>query len=416
MSDVARPAPAAPAGPPDEISLRELYLVLRRRAPWIVAGALVAGLIAFAALSLRPPSYVAEATAIVSRAPISVQLGTGLSFRPEIDLTFDTYQTLAFSRSVLEAVLPFAPANDVVRLRDTLSLERVAGLPNQPSSVLAVVHRVRGRDPALAAAAADAWAGATIATARRLLLENLDAVELITGEGLAQARAALETAEAELEAFRGASAIASLRTQVGYTGRGPTGGEGHVPGTLDQAIDALEADLRRNRIAGQQVAAEITSLEARAGQDGDDLLVVLYAAPTVTLPLAGAIASLEAQALALAAEGRAIGEELDGLFQARAAAGAALADATAAMARLERAVAAPRAAVESLAAIEPSVAYVAQVAPSGARVLSESVVPSVPEPSRRGLVALLAAVVVAFVGVVLALLAEAVRDPRTSGA
>jgi uncharacterized protein involved in exopolysaccharide biosynthesis len=90
---------------------------------------------------------------------------------------------------------------------------------------------------------------------------------------------------------------------------------------------------------------------------------------------------------------------------------AALGEATVTIARLERAVAGPSEVVASLSAIEPTVAYVAQVAPSGARVLSEAVVPSAPESRRRGVVALLVAVAVGFGGVVLALLAEAVRDP-----
>jgi hypothetical protein len=62
-------------------------------------------------------------------------------------------------------------------------LERVAGPPNQAPGLLAVAHHVRSEDAAQAAAAASAWAGATIATTRRLLLENLDVVETITAPG-----------------------------------------------------------------------------------------------------------------------------------------------------------------------------------------------------------------------------------------
>ena len=410
MSAADRPAAGVPVAS-DEISLRELYLVLRRRAPWIAAAAVLAGVVAFAALSLRAPSYVAEATTIVARAPISVELGTGLSFRPEIDLTFDTYETLAFSRSVLEAVLPFVPGSDVARLREVLTLERVAGLATQPSSVLAVTHRVRGRDPGQGAAAANAWAEATIANVRRLLLENLDAVEAITGESLARARAELEEAEVELESHRAASAIASLRSLIGHTGRSPTGGEAHVPGVLDEAIAGLEADLRANRIETERSAAEAAALVSRAAADGVELEVVLVSAPTVALPLHGAIVALEARVSALAAERLALRSELDELERARVAAAAALSEASVEMAPLERRVEGGRATVASLEAIEPSVSYVTQVAPSGARMLSEAVVPSRPEPTRRGLVTALVAVVVAFAGMVLALLAEAVREP-----
>ncbi|HZJ10660.1 MAG TPA: hypothetical protein VFD39_13255, partial [Trueperaceae bacterium] len=45
----------------DEVSLRELYLILRAGLPLIVGFALLSGVIAFAVMSLRPESY--EATA-----------------------------------------------------------------------------------------------------------------------------------------------------------------------------------------------------------------------------------------------------------------------------------------------------------------------------------------------------------------
>ena len=207
MNDATADRDPRAAPPTDESSLRDLYLVLRRRSPWVVGAALVAGVVAFVVLGARPASYVAEATAVVARAPIEVGLGTGLRFRPEVDLTYDTYQTLAYSRGVLEAVLPLHEAADLGRLREALVLERVAGSANQASGLLAVVHRVRSTDPGRSAAAASAWAAATVATARGLLLENLYAVEAITGEGLSAARARLQTAESELETFRAASGI-----------------------------------------------------------------------------------------------------------------------------------------------------------------------------------------------------------------
>lgn len=395
----------------DEISLRDLYLVLRRRAPWIAAVALLAGVVAFLVLSARPSVFVAEATAVVARAPVEVSLATGLRFRPEVDLTFETYQTLAYSRGVLEAVLPSHEAGNLASLRASLSLERVAGSANQPSSLLAVVHRVRAGGPAQAAAAATAWAAATVAAARRLLLENLDAVETITNEDLGEARARLDEIQVELESFRAVSAVESLRVRVGFTRAAADGGSVTVAGTLDLAIADVEAQLRRQRVAAGQVAAELAALRQRAAIEGPDVDVVLFSAPGVVLPLAGALASVEVQAAALAAEQEALTAELAALWSEREAAAAALAEASATLSRLERDARGPAQVVDSLAAIEPAVAYVARVAPSGARVLSEAVVPTAPEPSRRTLVALLAVVVVAFVGVVVALLAEAVRDP-----
>ncbi|MFO8148660.1 MAG: hypothetical protein R6T93_00035, partial [Trueperaceae bacterium] len=237
MSDATPARAPSPAPPSDEISLRELYLVLKRRAPWIVGAALVAAAAVFVVLSVGPATYVAESTAVVARAPIRVSLAGGLQFSPEVDITFETYQTLAFSRSVLEAVLPLHEAGELARLRGALSIERVAGSANQPSGLLAVVHRVRGGQPAAVAAAADAWAEATVAAARRLLLENLDAVETITGEDLAAASAELAALEDELERFQASAGVTSLRSRVG--------GAGPVPARARQPAGSSPCSWRR---------------------------------------------------------------------------------------------------------------------------------------------------------------------------
>lgn len=405
MTDASTAREPRPVPPTDEISLRDLYLVLRRSLVWIAVAALVAGVAAYLILSGRPASYVAEATAVLARVPIEVGLETGLRFGPEVNITFDTYQTLAYSRGVLEAVLPSHEAGDLSRLRGALSLERVAGSPDQASGLLAVVHRVASADPERAAVAASAWAAATVATARALLLENLDAVETTTGQGLATARADLLAAETEVETFRARSGIESLRTSVGTAQFG-------VVGTLGPAIAGLEEAQRANRLRFAEREAELALLVQRRDGGLGALEVILFAARDVSLSVEGAVVSVEAQLEALRAERAVLAEELARLLAERDSAVVALGEATFALARLERAAAGPREVVAALAAIEPTVAYVARLVPSGAQVLSEAVVPSAPEPRSRGLVALLVAVAVAFAGVVLALLAEAVRDPR----
>src|SRR6056297_546624 len=129
MTPMTEPDPSlrvpATSAPSDEISLRELYLVLRRRALWIALAAAAVAVAAYAVLSVRPDVYVAEATGTVSRTPVSVQGNTGLVFRPELDISFDTYTTLAYSRSVLETVLQAVPEAelDLARVRDALTLE-----------------------------------------------------------------------------------------------------------------------------------------------------------------------------------------------------------------------------------------------------------------------------------------------------
>jgi uncharacterized protein involved in exopolysaccharide biosynthesis len=407
MTDAPDTRAPAPGPVADEVSLRDLYLVVRRAAPWILAAALAAAGATYLLLGRRPATYVAEATAVVARVPLEIGLGTGLRFRPEVDLSFDTYQTLAYARGVLEAVLPAHEAHDVARLRDALTLERVAGAPNQPAGLLAVVHRVRSGHPERAAEAANAWAAATIATARGLLLENLDAVETITGEGLADARATLRAAEGEVERFRASSGIEALRAQLGAPLLG-------LPGSLDVGLLEVAAALRANAAALGQREAELELLRARREGGDGALAVVLVDAPDAPLSLDGAIVSVEARVAALVGERSVLEAAAARLQTERSAAVAALGEATVVLADLERAAAVPREIVATLGSIEPTVAYVARLAPSGARVLSEASVPSAPEPRPRAAPMLLAAFAVALVGLVAALLAEAVRDPRAA--
>ena len=385
-----RPVPA-----PDEISLRELYLVLKRRSPWIVLAALVVALAAFLIASTRPPRYVAEGTTVVARAPIEVDAGTNLRFRPEVTVGFDTYQTLAFSRAVLEAVVPHHEASDVATLRGSLTLERVAGTATQPTTFLAVAHAVRSRDAGAAAAAAEAWVEATVATVRALMLENFDVLELITADALGPTRARVASAEQAFEALRAAAAPESLNLTIA---------------NMDQTIVSLSDQLRSIERALASMGAERDFL---AGLDVDDSVsIVLSTAPEVVLDVMGAEASLSARLLGLETQRERVVEQRDQLRREREALAQRRADVTVQLAALEREREEALRAMQLLTLIDPNVAYAAQVAPSGVRVLSAPTEPSRPEPTRATLIALLAAVVTAFAGVVVALLAEAVRAPN----
>lgn len=393
--DRAQGVPSAPPPASDEISLRELYLVLRRRAVWIVLAAVVAGGVAAAVMALRPGVYLAEASAVVARTPVSVAGESGLQFRPELDVTFETYSTLAFSRGVLENVLDAVPEADLTlaQARSVLALERLAGSANQSSALLAVAHRAEATDAEVAAALASRWATATIATVRALLTENLDSVEAITSRELIAARAALEEAETALLEYRVANELEA------------------DPQRLVSARQRYAALVARGDELGRTIGArdaELASLQARGDATAT---VILSDAPDVVLSVAGAVWTLEARLAAnraelaqLAVQQASVDEELTRLS-------AAVARFETTVAGLERAVLRADAEVASLAAIEPTVAYVAQLAPAGARVLSDAAVPAMPEGRSTLLVALLAAVVVGFAGVVVALLAEAVRDP-----
>jgi uncharacterized protein involved in exopolysaccharide biosynthesis len=383
--------------PNDEVSLRELYLIVRRNALGIVAFVSLVAIVVAAVVVTRPAVYRAEATTAVARAPITVEQEFGLAFRPELDVTFEAYHTLAFSRGVLERVIAAVPDADLTltEARAAFSLERLAGTLAEPSILLAVSHQVMNGQAEQAAELATVWADATLETIRALLNENLEAIDRITSEELAAAGAALERAE---EAFR-----ALHEAQDGLA-------DPQRRTHLQVRLSELEwrGDEVTRLISGRE--AEAASLSERLG-DGGDELVVLSDAREVALTVAGAVWAIEAQLASLRAE-------RDTIERQRAALQEELAALVPNVARFQiesqirgRAVVQAERAFDTLADIGPTVAYAAQVAPTGARILSEAAVPTAPEGRRTGVMAALAAVVAAFAAIVFVLLREAVRAP-----
>lgn len=200
--------------PSDEVSLRDLWLILRRGLGTILVVALVAAVLGYLAMWLRPPAYQAEAT-VTSRAPTVRMLndmdlmvtpdGRGtppsLAVDPPSSLSFEAYRALSESRLVFESALARAtvPGGSI----DVASLEAAAELtePGRSQTPLIVVHRVTWSDPAIAAELANAWAEASVDHARGVLSSELGAV-VDTTRSVASARLAeVERIESELEAL-----------------------------------------------------------------------------------------------------------------------------------------------------------------------------------------------------------------------
>jgi uncharacterized protein involved in exopolysaccharide biosynthesis len=387
-----------PAPPPnDEVSLRELYLVVRRHVWAIVVFAAAVALLVFAVVALRPASYEAEATTAVARAPISVQQESGLAFRPELDVSFDTYQTLAFSRGVFERVLAAVPAAELSssEIRDAVSLERLAGAANQPTALLAVAHRARHGDPQVAADLATAWATVTIDTVRTLLNDNLDAIERITIDGVASASRAVEAAEQDLRDLRESQdGVSDQRRLTSLQAR---------LNDLDVRADEIARSLRSRE-------AEAASLATRVAEGGDEF-VVLSDSPEVALTVAGSLWATEARLAALRAELEIVEAQRERLRAEIAALSTSVVRYQSDLDRLARRAEQAQRGYTTLANIEPTVAYVAQLAPTGARVLAEAAVPNRPASRNVIVTTVLAGVVAGFAALVIVLLREAVRDP-----
>lgn len=254
---MSAPPPSTPP-PAEEISLRDLYLVLLRGLPIILGLGLLAGVAAYLYNSNRQPVYAAESTVLVTPPPIQIQSGDNLSFSPSYEVSLQTYETLARSQMVLQ--------NAVERLQGggaRVSPQALSGLgsirqligPQRPDQVvpLSVVHRVRNADPELAAQLADAWAQSTLEAVRESLFASLSPVDATTAQEVARLQGNIEEVEARYRTFSAGDNGPQLEAQLEGLTRELTDGR------------AREGQLRRAVAASEARVAELEALLSDAG-------------------------------------------------------------------------------------------------------------------------------------------------------
>ena len=438
-SDARSEAPpsAPPAAPPrhdDEISLRELYLILKRGLPTILAVTLVAVVIAVVVTAIRPSSYEAEATVVSSPTVVQAEGEGTLAFTPRSAIAFATYEDIALNRGTFEATIDLLRADGVdapasfQELRAAAEAQRLAGPANASDSTpLTVIHRIVWNDPALAAGYADAWAQATVEQVRTTLLADLEPARQQTVEAIAAREAALEEAEEAYQAFAENDLegleqtlnsanwrLTNVQNETDALSRGVAGliaqrdalaaQAGVDAATLDAAtLDLLEGTDRLS----SDTAARIRLLATPAAVGGDastaDAAVALLARTdlqAVTVELAGLLHERE-QLRSLAASTR---DEIASLRET-------VAQLRGEEARIARRLENARAAYGALQAIEPALAFVAELTPGNTRVLSTAQEPVAPTGTSLAAVALVAAVVAALAATLFVFLREAVREP-----
>ena len=163
------------AGPPsraadDTVSLREVYLVFRAGLPLIVTVAVLCGLAAFAYRALQGTTYTSSAVVQVVQPRVSTQPGSSLDVSVVSPLNAATYRAIALSPVTLGAVADELGARSV---RDLGSLEVVGGPGPTTGEAIAVSHVVKvptERGAEWAATVANAWAQASVAAAREVLV------------------------------------------------------------------------------------------------------------------------------------------------------------------------------------------------------------------------------------------------------
>lgn len=439
----------APTPYPDEISLRDLYLTLRRGLPWIGLAAVLAAAVALLAMALMPPRYAAEATVTVSPTPVRIQGDASLAFDPRNEVSFETYREIAQSAAVLERALAAAPGGtrSPGALRADAELRRISGPARaDQSGQMTLAHRVVADDPEEAAALANAWARASLETVRAALLASIDPVREETvreaerrGEELAaiedewqafQARDDSDLLTARLEALADRVALgedelllleraianargrlAALAAQLGEDvplGGGPAGDAA----ALARLFASFESDARPTRAEtaeGEEEARGPTDeppLAARLAPllelsaDPGDAVTQLARADLVTTAarLAATVAErdrLEARLEEDAVRADALRSRLAGLLQERS--------------RLEARLRRASSAVDDIGELEPVISYVRGLTATTTRVLNDAAPPAGPSGPDRLLVAALAALAAAGLATLVVLLREAVR-------
>ena len=393
-------SPTANPSHTDEISLRELYLILKRGLPLILIITGVAAIVTAIFLSLRSPIYAAESVALVTPPAITVEEVETLSFAPSSEVSFEAYETLANSRSVRETTTQTLGL-DVGELDGGSVDELVGPNPGQIGSLL-VTHRVRHPDPDTAANLSNAWAQATLATVRSALLANIQPISEITAADAAARQTELSEAEQALATFeasdaglsleatveRLADSIASARAELSLTGSDTLSLQG-------QEGDVLELSSRTNLNLPQAIAAaraELSSLENNN-------------AATITINLKRAyLEGLEAQRSSL--------NELLAEYQVRyEAAQSELAELERERRTLARNLRLAETAFETTAGLEPIINYVSELSPSNASLLSEASVPSDNDRASTLLGTLIATIIAALSSIIFVFLREAVRAP-----
>ncbi len=444
----------------DEISLRDLYLILRRGLPVIAIATIAIALLAFLFVTFSGKRYEAESTVLINPSPIRSG-DNALAIEQQTSVNFETYQRLAFSRNVLEQAIAQAGVTgyNVDDLREGGEVEQLVG-PSNPTDIapLTVSHAVTHGDPEAAALIAEAWANATVETVRASMLAGLESVMDTTMLQLGTVEERLNQLETQWREFqeRDRSEIITSRLE-GVAARLP-----QAEGLLEQ----LDRDIAMAR-GQQQVLAQLApnSLDALAGTlEGGTAVAALELlgtqrseAPEATeqnesseIPaqtlgqvrailaqangagaavppdaaqngsgegLASVVAAVELQRLTahlagLEAQRAALVGQVEQLEEQAAMLRTSQADLILERDRLEQQLMSTRQTFTNLSALEPMLSYANELVPATSRILSGANVPTDPIGPGRLLVTVLAALVGGMLSVLFVFLRAAVAEPE----
>jgi uncharacterized protein involved in exopolysaccharide biosynthesis len=258
----------------DEISLRDLYLILKKGLPIIVGVAFLAAAVTYVYSKLQPPVYEAQSTVVITPSTLEVTDQNGVTFAPRSNMPFESYESLALSEAVLLATLESFVSTGIV-LAELRSAAEVEALfqPSRPENTdlipLTVTHNVRHRDPEMAAALTRAWTETALQTVKDSMLSSLNSVDAVTTNQLSGLKGAVDGAEAAFWDFHST----------------------HNLTLLEELFTRLSGQVATTEIRISNLEAEVKVTEARVNalsrQLEDELLKTTALEPTSEDFLAG---------------------------------------------------------------------------------------------------------------------------------
>lgn len=216
MSELNNDPAAPPTGPQrtpvtanDEVSLRDLAKVIFRGLPLILGLALLLGLFTYLRSDRAPVTYQANTTVLVTPPPLQVpSTGTeelqGLVLTPVSEVTLQTYETMARSQSVLQAVVKALPELNLTpgQVSSMGTLRQLGAMSKTSAAVpMTILHQVKAQVPRRAALVADAWAAATIDAVRTSLSSSLAPMTATTTREMARLQKDIQESERRIQKF-----------------------------------------------------------------------------------------------------------------------------------------------------------------------------------------------------------------------
>jgi uncharacterized protein involved in exopolysaccharide biosynthesis len=242
----------------EDVSLRDIYLILKKHVRWIfMPAALFALLAAIYAFFLVAPQFTSESTLTVQSTLVQAKSNDQLQTQSVQGFSNSQIKTIATSRPVLDQVLKTVRENqdvpaewlnnnfDAERLSKKLKVDfasSVAGATDQ-FAVPIITLSANAPKPQIAALLANTWANLTVEKLNQLPKDRLEStVSTIQGQ-LNRSETTLATAEQAFREFSTASTLTQDQTELASSTEERTKLTDEIAQAI-QALDEIKAQLK----------------------------------------------------------------------------------------------------------------------------------------------------------------------------